>query len=158
LNSTIQLRDIKLNDLAIFYEQQLDPEANYMAAFTAKDPEDRAAFLAHWAKIFGDKSIILRTIMADQMVAGHISCHRWFGEPEISYWIGKDYWGRGIATEALSKFLEQVPARPLLARVAKDNMGSIRVLEKCGFKRTGEDKGFANARGCEVEEFIYMLG
>ncbi len=80
-----------------------------------------------------------------------------FGKPEVSYWIGKPYWGKGVATRALSAFLFHVKVRPLYARVAKDNIASLRVLEKCGFARIGEDKGFANARGEEVEEFILRL-
>lgn len=48
--------------------------------------------------------------------------------------------------------------RPLYARAVKDNIASIRVLEKCGFVLSGEDKGFSNARSKEVEEFILKLG
>jgi RimJ/RimL family protein N-acetyltransferase len=55
-------------------------------------------------------------------------------------------------------FLELFEARPIGARVAKDNVASIRVLEKCGFEVAGENKGFANARGEETEEFIFKLG
>jgi RimJ/RimL family protein N-acetyltransferase len=83
--------------------------------------------------------------------------HSWFGEPEISYWLGKDYWGKGVATAALSAFLDHVEMRPLYARVAKDNLASQRVLEKCGFTVDGEDKGFSNARGVEVEEVILIV-
>jgi RimJ/RimL family protein N-acetyltransferase len=85
-------------------------------------------------------------------------CHAWFGEPEITCWIGKEFWGRGIATRALAEFLRLVEARPLLARVARDNVGSIRVLEKCGFEPCGENRGFANARGEEIEERVMKLG
>jgi RimJ/RimL family protein N-acetyltransferase len=79
------------------------------------------------------------------------------GQPEVTYWIGKEYWGNGVATRALSAFLESARVRPLHARAAKDNVASLRVLEKCGFVITGEDKGFSNARGEEVEEFILTL-
>jgi RimJ/RimL family protein N-acetyltransferase len=158
LTSSTRLREISKSDLPIFFEQQLDPQANYMAAFTAKDPEDRTAFKEHWKKILADETITLRTILFEDSVAGHIVSHGWFGEPEISYWIGKEYWGRGIATRALTEFLDQYLVRPLYARVAKDNQASIRVLEKCGFMQFGEDKGYSNARGEEVEEFILELG
>lgn len=80
-----------------------------------------------------------------------------FGKPEVTYWIEKEYWGRGIATKALSEFLSYLKTRPLYACAAKDNIASIRVLEKCGFTILGEDKGFSNARGEEVEEFILKL-
>ncbi|MGB3713268.1 MAG: GNAT family N-acetyltransferase [Candidatus Promineifilaceae bacterium] len=157
MTSSVRLRDISESDLPIFFEQQLDPVANYMAAFTAKDPEDRTAFSEHWVKILADETITLRTILFEGLVAGHIVSHGWFGEPEISYWIGREFWGRGIATRALSDFLYQLSDRPLYARVAKDNKASLQVLEKCGFEHSGEDKGYSNARAEEVEEFILKL-
>jgi len=141
----------------MFFEQQLDPAANQMAAFTAKDPTDKAAFSEHWAKILADENIIIRTVLADDVVAGHIVRHHWFADPEISYWLGREFWGQGVATRALLAFLDEDKDRPLYARVAKDNLASIRVLEKCDFHQTGEDKGFSNARGEDVEEFILTL-
>ncbi len=158
MTTDILLRDVTEGDLPIFFEQQLDPDANYMAAFTAKDPADRDAFTAHWTKILGDETITKKTILFEGHVAGSIVSFELFGEPSVAYWIGKEYWGKGIATKALSEFLGHVKARPLYARAAKDNIASIRVLEKCGFTICGEDKGFSNARGEEVEEFILKLG
>jgi len=159
LTDEIQLRDVTESDLPIFFEQQLDADANYMAAFTAKNPADRDAFMAHWSKILGDETSIIQTILFNGQVAGHVLSYEneEFGKPEVSYWIGKEYWGKGIATRALSKFLDHMTVRPVYARVVKDNIGSRRVLEKCGFTRIGEGKGFANARGAEVEEFILRL-
>lgn len=153
----VELRDVQDSDLPIFFEQQLDPEANWMAAFTAKDPSDRAAFMAHWQKIRQDTSTINKTILLDGQVVGNISSFELFGQPSVGYWIGKPFWGRGVATSALARFLEHVQTRPLYARVAKDNVASIRVLQKCGFVVCGEDRGFANARGTEVEELILEL-
>jgi len=153
---SIRLRETVPDDLAIFYQQQLDPQANYMAAFTAKDPTDRQAFDAHWAKVMADKNIIIRTILYEGQVAGSVLCHSWDGEPELSYWIGTEFWGMGIATYALSRFLRVVTVRPLTARVAKDNLASIRVLEKNGFKLTGEGTWFSNARGTEIAELIWV--
>lgn len=153
----VELRDVIEADLPIFFEQQLDTEANYMAAFTAADPADRAGFMAHWTKILGDESIIKQTILCDSQVVGHIASFEQFGQPAVSYWIGKPYWGKGVATGALAAFLARVTTRPLYARAAKDNLGSIRVLQKCGFTISGEDTGFANARGQEIEEFVLIL-
>ncbi|MHA2370726.1 MAG: GNAT family N-acetyltransferase [Candidatus Hodarchaeales archaeon] len=153
----LHLRDVEEGDLTVFFENQLDPEANYMAAFTAKDPRDRKAFTNHWAKLMADKTVTIRTIIFDGDVAGSISKFEQCGNSEVTYWLGKKYWGKGIATQALSRFLVEVEHRPLYARAAKDNIGSIRVLEKCGFSISGEDKGFANARGEEVEEHIFVL-
>jgi len=154
----VTLRDVTGADLAIFFDQQLDPDANYMAAFTAKDPTDKDAFTAHWTRIQNDETITIKTILYEGHIAGYILSHAWFGEPEVSYWIGKEYWGLGIATAALSAFLDHLAARPLYARSAKDNIASIRVLEKCGFTIIGEGTGYSNARNQEVEEYVLQLG
>ena len=153
----VVLRDVTEDDLQIFFEQQLDPAASHMAAFTAKDPTDRVAFGEHWSKILGDAAIAKKTILFERQVAGHILGFEQFGKQSVSYWIGREYWGKGIATRALSEFLGQQGTRPLYARAAKDNVASIRVLQKCGFKISGEDKGYSNPRGKEVEEYILKL-
>jgi RimJ/RimL family protein N-acetyltransferase len=153
----IRLRSIINDDLPIFFAQQLDPEANWMAAFTAKDPTDRITFDAHWQKILADETITIRTILYEGQVAGSVLSHAWDGDPEISYWLGRQYWGMGIATQALALFLKVVTERPLYARVAKDNLASIRVLQKNGFILSGEGKWFSNARGLELAELIWEL-
>jgi RimJ/RimL family protein N-acetyltransferase len=157
--SRIELRDVVESDLSIFFEQQLDSEANRMAAFTSKNPADKAAFLAHWARILSDDTKVVRTILLDDRIVGHISSYtdQEFGKPEVTYWIGKEYWGKGIATAALEKFLGITRNRPIYARVSKDNIASRRVLHKCGFKVVGEGRGFANVRGKEIEELILKL-
>lgn len=162
MTSGVLLRDITEADLPIFFEQQLDPAANHMAAFTARDPADKDAFMRHWARIMSDDTVIKQTILFDGRVAGNIGSYREGGEREggereVGYWIGREYWGKGIATETLSEFLRQVKERPLYARAAKDNAASIRVLEKCGFTLTGYDRGFANVRGEEIEEAVFEL-
>ncbi|GGB42977.1 GNAT family N-acetyltransferase [Fictibacillus barbaricus] len=157
INTSVKLRDVTEEDIPIFFEQQLDSTANYIAAFTAKDPSDKDTFMDHWTKIIADETITIKTIIFNGQVSGHISNFEQFGEPEVSYWIGKEYWGQGIATKALSEFLNYIKIRPLFARAAKDNIASIRVLEKCGFRIISEDKGFSNARGKDVEEFILKL-
>ena len=126
------------SDLPIFFEQQLDPVANQMAAFPARD---REAFMAHWTRILAAESNILKTILFDGQVAGNIVSweHPDEGsEREVGYWLGREFWGKGIATRALAAFLEHVTTRPLYAHVARHNLASIRVLEKCGFTIAGE--------------------
>lgn len=153
----IQLRDIRESDLPIFFEQQLDRVANHMAAFTCADPTDERAFRAHWAAILGDAAIAKKTITVNSAVAGYIASFDRDGDREVTYWLGRQYWGAGVATKALAEFLLQVRSRPLHARVAKDNLASLRVLQKCGFSIVGEDRGFANARGTETDEFILAI-
>jgi len=155
-SSHIYLRETTADDLPIFFKQQLDPEANWMAAFTAKDPTDRVAYDAHMEKVLADKGITIRTILYDGQVAGSILCHSWDGEPELSYWLGKEFWGKGIATQALALFLQVLATRPLTARVARDNIASIHVLEKNGFELSGEGKWFSNARRKELDELVWV--
>ena len=158
LNRALILRDILQSDLAIFFDQQLDEEANYMAAFTAKDPTNREAFSAHWKRIMSDSTVVIKTIVIDGKIAGSVSSYEEDGNPEVSYWFGKEFWGNGICTDALDLFLnEHQFKRPIYARVAKDNLRSHRVLEKCGFQVIDEMKGFANARGQEIEELLLEL-
>lgn len=150
----VLLRDVTEADLPIFFDHQLDPEANQMAAFPARD---RHAFMAHWTKILNDQTITKRTIVFDGQVAGNIVSFDHFGQREVGYWLGRPYWGKGVATRALAEFLRHLKSRPLYAHVAKHNIGSIRVLQKCGFTITGEDKVLSNAGGEEVEEYILKL-
>jgi RimJ/RimL family protein N-acetyltransferase len=132
----VRLRDVTADDLPTFFEQQSNPEANRMANFPARD---REAFAAHWEKILADESVTKKTVVFDGHVAGNIVSWQQSGQPLVGYWIGKNYWGKGIATRALSEFLGEVAARPLYARVAKHNVASIRVLENCGFTIAGQE-------------------
>ncbi|MEO7908349.1 MAG: GNAT family protein [Roseiflexaceae bacterium] len=152
--SAILLRDVAADDLPIFFEQQLDPVATQMAAFPSRD---RPAFMAHWAKILVDTTVIAQTILFDRQVAGNIASFEISGAREVGYWIGSQYWGKGIATEALAAFLKHEQARPLYAHVAKHNRGSLRVLEKCGFVIIGQDSGEPDANGALVEEYMLKL-
>jgi len=152
---SVRLRDVTGVDLLIFYEHQLDAEAARMAAFPSRD---RPAFMAHWIRIMADKANILKTILYNGQVAGNVVCFEQSGKREVGYWVGREFWGKGIATRALAAFLDQVKNRPLYAHVAKHNTGSIRVLEKCGFTVVGEDRGAAPTGGEDVEEWIMVLG
>jgi len=152
--SAVLLRDVRRDDLPIFFEQQLDPEANTMAAFA---PRSREAFMAHWARILADTTLIKQTIVCDGQVAGNIGCFEQDGQREVGYWLGREYWGRGIATKALAAFLDQIQQRPLHAYVAKHNLASRRVLEKCGFAVVGEDNAFTRVDGEDIAAFILRL-
>lgn len=151
LTGEVLLRDVTEDDLPILFEHQLEPEATEMAAFPSRD---RDAFMAHWTKILGDETIAKKTILVNGRVAGNVVSFEQSGQRHVGYWLGKQYWGKGVATAALAAFLGHVTARPLYARVAKHNIASIRVLQKCRFTICGEGRGLANARGEEVEEFI----
>jgi RimJ/RimL family protein N-acetyltransferase len=133
----VTLRDVTEDDLAILFEQQREPDANRMAAFAARD---RDAFWAHWrTNVLGGATTRAKAIVVDGEVAGYVSSWAQDGKRLVAYWLGKAYWGRGIATAALAEFLaHHEPTRPLFADVVLHNVGSIRVLEKCGFRRLGD--------------------
>jgi RimJ/RimL family protein N-acetyltransferase len=151
------LREVRDDDLDVLFQHWTDPEAIRMAAFTAENPNDRAAFDARWARLRANETVTALTIELDGEVIGTVSSWDNDGQREVTYWIGREHWGKGIATRALGEFLQVETARPLHAAAAKDNLGSIRVLEKCGFERVGEGRGFANARGEEIDEVFLEL-
>jgi RimJ/RimL family protein N-acetyltransferase len=147
----VTLREVEESDLPIFFEHQREPEANRMAAFPARE---RDAFLAHWReKILGDASTRKKTIVVDDDVVGYVSSWEQHGMRLVAYWLGRAYWGRGIGTSALREFLAHETTRPLHAYVAVRNAGSIRVLERCGFRRVGGAVTGAD----DVEEVLYRL-
>lgn len=148
--AAVRLRSVEPQDLETFYEHQSDHIATAMAAFTSRD---RDAFMAHWARLLGDPQIAKYAIECDRAVVGNIvSFRNEAGETLVGYWIGRNYWGAGIATRALRRFLDLQRHRPLHAYVAAANCGSIRVLEKCGFTRSGSSVGDDG-----VEEVHYLL-
>ena len=153
----MQLRPVAASDLPTFFEHQRDPLGVHMAAFTTEDPDDRARFDAHWRRLLGDPSIVMRTVEVEGQPAGHVSSFIGDMGTEVTYWLGRDYWGRGIATAALQALLQVDSRRPLRSRAAPNNGASIRVLEKCGFVRIGTDRGYANARRAEIDEVVMEL-
>jgi [ribosomal protein S5]-alanine N-acetyltransferase len=156
-NDIITLTETEKDDLNAFFQFQLDKEANYLAAFTSKDPNDKAAYIEKYTKHLIDPAINSRTIRVNDIIAGSIAKFVIKNDAEITYWIDRNFWGQGIATRALKAFLKIEQTRPIYARVAFDNYGSQKVLEKCGFIKIGKDTGFANARQTEIEEYIYKL-
>jgi RimJ/RimL family protein N-acetyltransferase len=151
------LREVRDEDLAVLFEQWADPVAARMAAFTAPDHMDRDAFERRWSRQRADETVISRAIVVDGEVAGTIASWGGPAEREVTYWIGRSYWGKGIATGALNAFLTVDPSRPLHARVASDNVASRRVLEKCGFRVIATERSFAEARSAEIEELVLQL-
>jgi RimJ/RimL family protein N-acetyltransferase len=141
MNAKVRLRDVEAGDLALFFEHQRDPVAVAMVMFRSRDA---AEFAEHWAKLLADRSKLKKTILVDGQVVGNIGAWTSDGKREIGYWIDRAFWGRGIATEALSAFLRLEQTRPLYAGVAKHNAASIRVLQKCGFTLLGPDNAAAN--------------
>lgn len=150
----IALRPVEDADLDALFDQMREPESVRMAAFTAGHPDDRNAFDAHQARVRNDPGITHRAVTCDGQLVGSIASFVIDGETEVTYWIDRAAWGRGIASRALALLLAVVPVRPLYARAASDNTGSLRVLQKAGFQVVGTERSFAAARGTEIEETI----
>jgi RimJ/RimL family protein N-acetyltransferase len=153
----VSLRPLEDEDLDTIFQHVTDPESIRMAAFTAEDQTDRQAFRDRMARIRADTSASNRVIDVDGAIAGTIASFRIDDQLEVTYWVDRTQWGRGIASAALQLLLAETVERPVFARAASDNVGSLRVLEKAGFRRVGVDRGFAAGRGEEIEETILRL-
>jgi RimJ/RimL family protein N-acetyltransferase len=153
----VSLRAVRDDDLDTLYDQMRDPQAVWMAAFTAEDPDDRAEFDAHFRRVRTEPEILLRAITVDGELAGTIAAFPVGADTEITYWLGRSWWGRGIATGAVLLLLDLVPVRPITARAASDNAGSLAVLRKSGFRPVGTEVAYSRARGKEIEETVLRL-
>jgi RimJ/RimL family protein N-acetyltransferase len=148
----VRLRAVEDDDIEVFFGHESDPEAAAMAAFPSRD---RERFVAHWARVRADESLVQRTIVVDGRVAGNIGSWPDEGRQMLGYWVGREWWGRGVASRALELLKDEVPVRPLHAHVAAHNLASIRVLEKCGFRREVEPEAPEPSDG--VEELLFVL-
>jgi len=153
----VAIRPLEPGDLDEVFEQMRDPESVRMAAFTREDPDDRDAFDAHMAKVMRSPENTLRAIVSGARLVGTIASFPADGATEVTYWVDRRCWGQGIASRALGLLLAQTPTRPLRARAASDNAGSLRVLEKAGFRPIGTERSFAAGRAAEIEETILEL-
>jgi len=155
--TVIALRPLVDSDADALFRMMQDPESVRMAAFTPEDPTDRARFDTQRARIRADPTVTERAITYDGALAGSIASFVMEGDTEITYWIDRPLWGRGIASEALAMFLTIVTERPLHARAASDNTGSLHVLRKAGFQIQKTEISYAEARGTEIEETVLRL-
>jgi RimJ/RimL family protein N-acetyltransferase len=153
----IALREVRDEDLDGIFEQMRNPEGVWMAAFTAKDPDDRAHFDAHMARVRAAPGVTMRAITRDGQLVGHVAAFDQDGDLEVTYGVDRSAWGHGVASRALALLLQEVRTRPVHARAASDNLGSLRVLEKAGFRIIGTNRDFAQARKAEIEETILRL-
>lgn len=153
----IELRDLDDDDLDAVFEMMRDPEGVAMAAFTAADPDDRAAFDAWIARQRADPDVLCLVVTENGGFAGTAAVFTVDGDREVSFWIARHAWGRGVATEALRLLISREPERPLFARAAAHNVGSIAVLTKVGFTEVSRNVDFAPGVGREVEEIVFTL-
>jgi RimJ/RimL family protein N-acetyltransferase len=154
----VALRPIDDSDLDDLFDQMRDPESVWMAAFTAKDPNDREAFDAHMSKVRTSPDGTMRAVIRGGRLVGSIASFVREGDTEVTYWIDRSVWGQGVASQALAIFLDTVTVRPVYARAASDNVGSLRVLQRAGVAIIGTEISYANARSTEIEETVLRLG
>jgi RimJ/RimL family protein N-acetyltransferase len=154
---TVALRPVCKSDLDLLFAHMRDPVSVWMAAFTPEDPDDRQRFDAHMQKVLASPDVTHRVITWDGDLVGSIASFVVDGRNEITYWVDRAMWGRGIASRAVALLLEHVRVRPMYARAASDNVASLRVLQKAGFQVTGTDEGYAAARKTRIEETILRL-
>ena len=155
--SRVFLRDMTEEDVDVLFDIQSDEVAKQMAAFTPRDGDERDSYRAKWRKIIADDEIIKKVVLLEGDVVGSVGAFVVDGDTEVTYWIRRDLWGRGLATAALAELLSAVAVRPVWGRAAADNVGSARVLLRNGFVRVGEETAYAEARGAEIEEYVYRL-
>jgi RimJ/RimL family protein N-acetyltransferase len=132
----MRLREVTDDDLDELYAHQADRVSYEMAHVPTRD---RQAFDAHWQLLRANPEVLLRVIDVDGAVAGSMLSFVLRGERLIGYWIGREFWGRGIATQALAQLLAIETRRPLRAHVFPPNRASARVLEKNGFRLLAEE-------------------
>ncbi len=153
----ITLNPTTISDFERLFVFQSDMDGIQMAAFMPPNPLGKEAFLEKWINILQRTDVNMQTIYADGIIVGSIGKYDIEGDAQITYWLDKAFWGKGIATEALTMFLAFEKQRPMFGSTAFDNIGSQRVLEKCGFVKIRSEIGFAAARNKDIVEFIYRL-
>lgn len=150
----VRLRSVEDRDLDVFFDHQADPQAVEMAAFPARDKDQ---FAAHWAKVRADDTKVVRTIVADGMVAGNIGSWQENGQQLLGYWVGRECWGPRRRDTGARPVRGRGVDPAAYAHVAVHNVGSIRVLDKCGFRRDRVQEAKAHAPDDGIEEFIFVL-
>jgi len=153
----IQIRTTVPEDLNALYLIQLDEEANWNAAFVNPDCKDFDFYFQKYNAHLLNPEILNLTAIHDGEIVGSAAKFVLFGDIEITYWIDRKHWGKGIASILVRELLDRVQERPIAARIVADNIGSARVLEKNGFVKVGEEQGFSKVRNSAVIEWIYTI-
>jgi RimJ/RimL family protein N-acetyltransferase len=145
----VLLRPVEPADVDVFFAQQQEAEAVRRANFPARTADQIAV---HWRdRILGDDTVQARTVCVGDQVAGYVVAWWEDGHRYVGYWLGRDFWGRGAGTAALTRFLTLEATRPLYADTDIGNIASQRVLERCGFRR------IETRRNPDAEYVIYRL-
>jgi [ribosomal protein S5]-alanine N-acetyltransferase len=93
-------------------------------------------------------------------VGGHFKTDVYRDVIEVGYWVGRAWWGRGVASASGALLAQHLEAtQPTLLRLEADvfggNLASARVLEKNGFVREGTRRGRIRKDGLVRDEWLY---
>jgi RimJ/RimL family protein N-acetyltransferase len=154
IGNSVRIRNLEQADRSQIFQMQLDPESNRLAATI---PLSAEAFDSRWADRLRDPSITAKAILLDGVLVGNVVCFRRDSQANVGYWISREHWGKGIATQALRLLLLEVAIRPLHAYVATSNGASLRVLQKCGFVVDRVQMSPGSDRYLECEETVLVL-
>ncbi|MBO6675905.1 MAG: GNAT family N-acetyltransferase [Rhizobiales bacterium] len=149
--SAVSLRPYQLNDADRLAVLLNDPD---VTAMTASIPypyarSDAEAFLSNARNEEG--RLVGRAIVLNGELVGGVGLGpRPNGREELGYWVGKAYWGQGIATRAVALFLDVLRENgiegPIHAATVRSNEASQKVLLSNGFVFTGEGECITPAR------------
>lgn len=152
--SAVALREPIDDDFEIIFPMTQDPAANAMSMVY---PRSRAQFREQWDTRCDHPACVVRTILLGGEVVGRVNSFPKGEETHVGYLVARSHWGRGIMSEALRRFVALIEHRPLIACAAKSNIGSRRVLEKCGFVKIGEQDTPETERYMACVEVVYEL-
>jgi ribosomal-protein-alanine N-acetyltransferase len=139
-------RDIWLNLRDVFPHPYTRADAEeYLAAVTNRDPETSVA------------------IEVDGVAVGSVGLKIGVdverANAEIGYWLGRDYWGRGIVSEALTLVTAHafatLPLNRIYALPFARNAASCRVLEKAGYQQQARLRASAIKDGVVLDQWLY---
>jgi RimJ/RimL family protein N-acetyltransferase len=155
---SVTLRPLVDEDADFVFDMLRDPVAVHMVGATSTaDPDDRTWFDGWFAEFRFSPDVRSFAVLEAEELAGVVAVYNIPAAPEVTFWIDRGFWGRGIGSRSLALLLEEVPDRPLLAGTLVDNLGSLAVLRHNGFREIGRERILARGRGLEVESVRLRL-
>ncbi len=151
----MKLRAAQKSDYPKLFAIHDDAQSHFDAGFS--ELKTQVEYFKHLDHILNMESVILKVIDVDGDVVGIVGKWVMDENPELMYWMSRDYMGQGLATKAVELFLRDFSQRPMYAHTAADHKASHRVLEKNRFKLMAEMVSFADARNIENLEYVWKL-
>lgn len=164
----VTLRDMRMSDNIAYYEYLNNPMVSQYLSDEdiPRDEKEALDCVKAWGSLFYNKQGIFWTIADTQTdkLIGSIGLSSWNflnRRAEISYDLAEDYWGRGIATKAISNVLKIAFNEMMLyrieARTMEKNTTSQHILNKFKFQKEGVLRGYRIIRGKPEDIYMYSL-